>query len=86
MNIFQKHKLAKQLGGDYKQIQDGIKMKNSTKIVAAIIAGVTAVLQVQPVQQWLGHELGLHPAVSALVAGLSAIFALIHNPSAPKPQ
>lgn len=80
MNIFQKIGLARQLDKDATEVEQGMKTKNVTKIIAGVIAGATAVLQIPAVQVAVAHFLSAHPAVSAVVAGVSAILALLHNP------
>lgn len=57
-------------------------MKNLTKVFASIVAVLTVVLQVPAVQQGVASVLHSHPGISAAVAGITAILALVHNPSA----
>jgi hypothetical protein len=56
-------------------------MKNVTKVVAAVVALLTAVLQVPTVQHDIGLALTAHPNVAAIIAGITAIGMLIHNPN-----
>lgn len=80
MNIFQKIALARKLNADANQITEGLKMKNSTKIIAGIVAALTAVIQVPEVQHAIAGAIAAHPSISSLAAGISAILALVHNP------
>ena len=56
-------------------------MKNSTKIVGAVILLLTGVLQIGPVQDIVVAFIASHPAIAAAVAGLSSILALLHKPA-----
>lgn len=56
-------------------------MKNITKIVAGAVALVTAVLQIPSVQHQIALVLGTHPNIAAIIAGITAIGMLIHNPN-----
>lgn len=56
-------------------------MKNITKVVAGVVALLTAVLQVPTVQHQIGVVLTAHPNVAAIVAGITAVGMLIHNPN-----
>lgn len=80
MNIFQKIKLATTLNSDFNQFQQGVKMKNATKIVGAVVAAVTAIFQIPAVQQALWGYVSAHPGISSALVGTSAILALIHDP------
>lgn len=82
MNLLTKLKLLAQLNTTEKEVEEGIKMKNSTKIVAAVIALLTAIVQVPDVQAAIAHFIALHPAAATLLGGASALIALIHNPKA----
>lgn len=82
MNIFQKIKLATTLNSDFNQMEQGVKMKNVTKIVGAVVAAVTAILQIPSVQLSVWAFLSAHPGVSSAFTGVAAIVALFHNPKA----
>jgi hypothetical protein len=56
-------------------------MKNVTKIVAGVVALLTAVLQVPTVQHDIGIALTAHPNIAAILAGITAIGMLIHQPN-----
>ncbi len=56
-------------------------MKNFTKIIAGVISAITLAFQLPQVQQAVGGFFAAHPNVSALLAGLAAILALVHNPA-----
>jgi hypothetical protein len=57
-------------------------MKNLTKIVLAVVAAVTTVLQVPAVHNLAIAAIAAHPDVAALAAGLSTVLALLHDPKA----
>jgi len=59
-------------------------MKNVTKIVLAIVAAVTTLLQVPSVHNLVIAAIAAHPDVAALLAGVSAVVALLHDPKAEK--
>jgi hypothetical protein len=59
-------------------------MRNVTKIVLAVVAALTTVLQVPAVHNQAIAAIAAHPDVAALVAGLSAVLALLHDPKAEK--
>lgn len=58
-------------------------MKNSTKVIASLIASLTLVLQIPVVQSAIGSFLSAHSNVSAIVGGVLSILALVHVPSQP---
>ena len=58
-------------------------MKNITKILAAVVAALTALLQVPAIQSVVVAFFTAHPSVSALLGGVTAILALLHQPDAP---
>lgn len=82
MSIVQKLKLLFKIESTYKEVEEGIKMKNATKVVAAVIALLTAVVQIPSIQEGLVHFIVSHPAVSLALGGISGLLALIHNPKA----
>ena len=84
MSIFSKLKTLFQINSAFKQVEEGIKMKNSTKIIAGVFAVLTAILQVTEVQHYILHLIDQHPAVSIILAGLSGILALLHQPNGQK--
>ena len=58
-------------------------MKNVTKIVAGIIAALTALLQVPVISTAVINFFGSHPTISSLFGGLAAILTLLHVPNSP---
>jgi len=58
-------------------------MKNITKVLAAVVAGLTAVLQIPVVSTAVINFFGSHPTISSLFGGLAAILALLHVPNSP---
>ncbi len=80
MNFIQKIKLFSKASSAVDQIEEGIKMKTLTKVVGGVVAIATLLLQTQPVQTAVGGVLASHPNVGAVLGGIMAILALIHNP------
>ena len=61
-------------------------MKTVTKVLAGVIAALTALAQVPAVQAAVAAFVTSHPSVATLVAGLSAVLALLHVPTDPAKQ
>lgn len=80
MNVIQEIKLALKIKSSVAEIQKDIKMKNTTKVVGAIFALITAILQVPEVQKAVLASIQAHPSVAAVIGGLSALLALFHVP------
>jgi len=57
-------------------------MKNVTKIVLALVAAVTTMLQVPAVHNLVIATIAAHPDLAALTAGVTAVLALLHDPKA----
>jgi hypothetical protein len=60
-----------------------IDLKGVTKIAGAIIAVLTAILQVPVVRDGVLAFFTAHPTVSSLLGGLTAILTLLHVPTGP---
>jgi hypothetical protein len=84
MGPIAKLKLMYQLNSALKGTEEGIKMKNATKIIAGIIAAITAVYQVPAVNQTVNQYLGTHVTLASIIGGIAALAALFHNPKATK--
>ena len=56
-------------------------MKNVTKILLAVVAAVTAMLQVPGIHNLAITAVAAHPNAAALVAGISTVLALLHDPN-----
>jgi hypothetical protein len=82
ISLMQKLRLLRQLNSTVDTVEEGIKMKNSTKIIGAVIALLTSLLGIPSVQAAVTSFLGTHPVVSAVIAAVTAILALLHNPVA----
>ena len=83
MNPIQKIRLASRLSKSADQFEEGVKMKNATKIIGAVVASLVAIITASPaIQQGIASSVTAHPAISAAVSGLLTILALIHNPQA----
>lgn len=80
LSLIEKLKLVLKLKQTADAVEKGIEMKDSTKVVAAVIALLTAIVQFSSVQTAIVSFLTAHPAVALSVTGLSALLALIHNP------
>lgn len=83
MNVLQKLRLAKKLSGAADEFEEGIKMKNSTKIASAIVAALTAIITASPdIQHAIASAIASHPALAAILTGISSMLALLHDPKA----
>jgi len=82
VNPIQKIKLLAKLNKDANEIEEGVKIKNATKIAAGIVAAVTAIAEVPQVQHFVGPYLTAHPGIYAMIGAIGAIAALFHNPQA----
>lgn len=82
MNIFGKLKLIAKLNSTANAVSEGIKMKNTTKVVAAIVSLITMIGTMPDVQHAVAAFYTAHPIVAAIVAGISTVLALFHNPQA----
>jgi hypothetical protein len=56
-------------------------MRKVTKFVLAVVAAVTTLLQVPTVHNLVIAAIAAHPDMAALVAGVSAVLALLHDPN-----
>jgi len=56
-------------------------MKNSTKIVAAIIALASGLAETPSIQHAVMTYITVHPAVALGCTGLASILALFHTPT-----
>ena len=82
LSLITKLKLLAQLNSTADAVEEGIKMKSSTKIVAAVIALITGVLQIPSIQAAVVAFLSGHPAWTVALTGVAGILALIHVPTA----
>lgn len=57
-------------------------MKNSTKVFVTIVGLLTALMQIPSVQMAVAGLISAHPAVASIIAGVSSILALVHQPQA----
>ena len=80
MNIIDKLRILAKLNTASNQISEGIKMKNTTKVIAAILAALTGIVQIPVVQSALIAFVQAHPALSLGLGGISALLALLHVP------
>lgn len=80
MTILEKLRLLFKLETTVKAVEQGITMKNSTKVLTAIVGLVTAVLQVPSVQHAVFAYAAAHPVVTTILSALSTILALLHVP------
>lgn len=82
MSLWEKIRLLAKLSSADKQIEEGIKMKNATKVIGAIIGLLTFVVQIDSVQHAIVSFITTHPAVALALTGISGLIALVHNPKA----
>jgi Ca2+/Na+ antiporter len=81
MNILQKLRLARRLSKSADEFEEGVKMKNATKIIGAVVGTFVAIVTASPdIQHAIAGAVSAHPAIAALVAGLSTILSLVHDP------
>jgi hypothetical protein len=80
LSLIQKLKLLAKLNSTVNEVEKGITMKDSTKIIAAIIGLLTTAAQIPFVQTSVQHFFAAHPAASLIVAGITTILALFHVP------
>lgn len=80
MTIVEKLKLLARLNSTSKEVEEGINMKDSTKVIVAIVGLLTTVVQLPSIQLAVTHFISTHAAVAAIVAGIATILALLHVP------
>lgn len=81
MNLATKIRLILLLKRSSNSIEEGIQMKNSTKIVTALIALVTGIVEIPSIQHAITSYITLHPAVALSATGIASIVALLHTPT-----
>ena len=57
-------------------------MKNLTKVLIAVISGLTGLLAMPAVQQAVASAVSGHKTLTALVLGIGGVAAVLHNPKA----
>lgn len=80
LSIIDKIKLLSLLDSTTNQIEDGIKMKNSTKIVAAVFSLITGALMNPTIQSGAMQFVSHNPVLSIVVTGIASVCALLHQP------
>jgi hypothetical protein len=80
MNIISELFAYRRLKPGVDQVEQGIKTKNATKVVAGVVALVTVILQIPSVHQWLLAALVAHPNIGIIIGGISTLLALLHDP------
>jgi hypothetical protein len=83
LSLIDKLKILGKLNTATNAVEEGINMKDSTKIILAIIAGIASILQIPSIQTAVVASIASHPAIAAGLAGLSTILAILHQPNAP---
>jgi hypothetical protein len=86
LGIIDKIRLAAKINSTINSVEEGIAMKNSTKVIASIVSLLTLALGLHPVQVAIAGFLTTHPVVAAVIAAISTLVALIHNPVADPTQ
>jgi hypothetical protein len=84
LSLIDKLKLLGKLNTAANAVQEGINMKDVTKVIVAIVALITGILQIPSINATIVAAITAHPAVAAGLAGLSAVLALLHNPNTQK--
>ena len=82
LSILDKIRLLKQLNKTANAVEGAVKMKDSTKVFLAIVTGIGGFLQIPVIQNAVVTFLTAHPGISAVLAALTTVLALIHNPVA----
>lgn len=80
MTIIGKLKVLFQLERAAKAVQDAMKTKDSTKIIAAVTVALAGILQVDAVHTLVVAFLQNHPIVAAIVGAIGTLTALFHVP------
>ena len=87
LSIINKIRLLSQLNKTVNAVEKAVEMKNTTKVILAIIAGLGGFLQIPVVQSAVVAFLTAHPSVSLILGAITTMLALIHNPvAADNPQ
>lgn len=81
LSLIEKLKLLAKLNSTYNEVEKGITMKNSTKVIVAIIGLLTSAAEYKPVQDAVAHFLASHTTVALIVGGLAAVLATLHVPT-----
>ena len=80
LSLIDKIKLLSLLDSTTNQIEEGIKMKNSTKIVAAVFSLITGMLMNPTIQSGAMQFVSHNPVLSIVVSGIAGVCALLHQP------
>ena len=80
LSIIQKIKLLSLLNTFVNQTEEGITMKNSTKIVSAVVALLTGLLMNPVIQNSVMQFVSHYPVLSIIVTGVTTIGSLLHQP------
>jgi lysozyme len=71
------------VGGNVNPIKKVQASKNATKVLLAIVALLTTVMQDPTAHAFVMGLLVQHPRISSAIAGVAALLALIHDPNPP---
>ncbi len=80
LSLIDKLKLLGKLNTAANAVQEGINMKDATKVIVAIVALITGILQIPSINAAIVAAITAHPAIAAGLAGLSTVLALLHDP------
>jgi hypothetical protein len=80
LSLIDKLKLLTKLNSTVNEVEKGISVKDSTKIILAIIGLFTTIVQIPSIQAYLLTMISTHPAIASILAGLAAILGILHIP------
>ncbi len=81
LSIIDKIKIAARFNSAINGVEEGINMKDATKVILAIVGLLTGILQIPSIQAAVVAAITAHPAVAAVIGGISAVLAVLHVPT-----
>lgn len=81
LSLVDKLKILSKLNTFLNDVQKGVQMKNTTKVISAVLVLVTGLLQIPDIQHTVVQVIASHPAITLSLAGLSNILTLLHTPN-----
>jgi hypothetical protein len=80
MTLIEKLKLLAKLNSTVNEVEKGIQMKDSTKVILVIITFLTGLAQMKFMQDAVGQFLTAHAAVATIIGGIVSIALALHVP------
>lgn len=81
LSIIDKLKLLAKLNTAANAVQEGMKMKDSTKVILAVLGCITGILQIPSIQAAVVSAIAAHPAIALILGSITPILTLLHVPS-----